>query len=56
MRHDGGRKSLEKPGKPPGNSNHVKNFTNFSCESGTLLLKHALKFAVGRTIFGSSLF
>jgi hypothetical protein len=51
-----GDKVHEKPGKPYWDSYHVKNFTNFSCESGTLLLKHALKFAVGRTIFGSSLF
>jgi hypothetical protein len=47
------RKTGDRPWKL---TNNVKFFTNFSCDYYGRLIKHALKFAVGRTIFGSSVF
>src|ERR1700693_4131942 len=37
-------------------SNHVKNFTNFSCRHRALLLNNALGFAVGMAVFSSLYF
>jgi len=39
-----------------GESDNVKFFTNFSCADCAQLLKHALDFVVGRTIFGVPVF
>jgi len=41
------------PSSPRWFAGQVKYFTNFSCEGGGQLLKHALDFVVSRTTFNS---